>query len=149
MSEAFVERHRDDLCLTDDVTRLSVDTVARWLSNEAYWARGRSRGSIEKSIGNSHLYGVIGRDGEMIACARVVTDGATFAWICDVFVEDQRRGEGVGTWMVGELTDFWLGEGVARLVLATRDAHEVYAKVGFSPLAHPDRFMEVDRRAKF
>ena len=149
MSGHFDDRFLRDYCLTSDAARLSVDVIHRWLSTEAYWAEGRSRGAVATSIENSHLYGVVTPEGETIACTRVITDHVTFGWICDVFVEADYRGQGVGSWMVGEVVDYWTNVGVRRVLLATRDAHDVYATVGFVPLAVPDRFMEIDRRPKF
>lgn len=149
MSDEFTERIRGDLCLTDDVNRVSLEVVSGWLSTEAYWALGRSREAIELSVEHSYLYGVVGPRDETVACVRVVTDRATFAWVCDVFVDEARRGEGIGTWMVREVTDHWSELGVTRILLATKDAHGVYAKLGYSPLAHAERFMEIDRRPRF
>jgi GNAT superfamily N-acetyltransferase len=88
-------------------------------------------------------------DGEMVAFARVITDQVTFAWVGDVFVVPTHRGMGLGKWMVGDVVQHWTNLGVRRVLLATRDAHEVYAKVGFTPLAHPERMMEVDHRPRF
>jgi GNAT superfamily N-acetyltransferase len=149
MNNSFDDRQRGDYRLTADVTKLSVDTIHRWLATEAYWARGRSRDTVETSLRNSHVYGVLAASGETVACVRVVTDGATFAWITDAFVDTAVRGQGLGTWMVGDVTEYWLAAGVPRVVLGTADAHDVYARVGFVPLAFPDRFMEIDRRAKY
>jgi GNAT superfamily N-acetyltransferase len=141
-----VNTYRDGLCLTDDASKISRDVVAQWLMNEAYWAVGRSRELVEKSIEHSYLYGVIDGDGELVACARVVTDDAVFAWICDVFVEEGHRGHGIATWMVGDIVNYWAKEGVVRFLIATRDAHEVYRRIGFIPVANPDRYMELDMR---
>ncbi len=149
MQSSFDDRLRGDYRLTAEVTQLSVDTIYRWLATEAYWARGRSRETVETSLRNSHVYGVLTPSGETVACVRVVTDHATFAWISDAFVDEVRRGQGIGTWMVGEVTEHWLALGVPRLILGTADAHDVYAKVGFTPLKTPERFMEIDRRPKF
>jgi len=135
--------------LCDDMDRISRETIAGWLHEDAYWSKGRSREKIERSIDHSFLYGVLHVAGATVGCARVVTDQATFAWICDVFVDAAHRGEGVGTWMVGAVVEHWRGLGVPRLLLATRDAHQVYEKIGFSRLANPDRFMEIDLRTKF
>jgi GNAT superfamily N-acetyltransferase len=143
----YVNLYRNDLCLTDDAARISIDTVAGWLMNQAYWAVGRSRADVDKSIEHSHLYGVVDADGRTVACARVVTDEAVFAWICDVFVDERFRGAGIATWMVREVVDTWADAGVVRFLIATRDAHEVYARVGFTPVANPDRYMELDRRS--
>ena len=141
--------YQGELCLTDDAAKLSTETVAQWLMHDAYWSVGRSREAIEDSIEHSYLYGVIDPEGRTIACARVVTDNAVFAWICDVFVDESHRGKGIATWMVGDVVEHWADAGVVRFLIATRDAHEVYARIGFTPVANPGRCMEIDRRAKF
>lgn len=148
MSDHFDARFMDAYCLTGDVQRLSLDVIYGWLSGEAYWAKGRSRSAFTTSIDHSYLYGVVSAAGETVACARMITDHVTFAWVGDVFVDAAHRGRGLGTWMVGEIVEHWTQVGVRRILLATRDAHEVYAKVGFTPLAHPERLMEIDRRAQ-
>jgi N-acetylglutamate synthase-like GNAT family acetyltransferase len=135
--------------LTDDSERISRDVVYRWLHNDAYWSKGRSQELVNRSIDHSFLYGVLRSDGTTVGCARVISDEATFAWVCDVFVEPTHRGVGIGTWMVRSVVDHWRERGVARLLLATKDAHEVYKKIGFTPLANPERFMEIDLRSKF
>jgi N-acetylglutamate synthase-like GNAT family acetyltransferase len=149
MPPTFAAITRDGYVLSNDPSTLSIDTIFAWLTNEAYWSLGRSRETIDTAISNSHLYGVVSPEGATIACTRVVTDEATFAWIADVFVASELRGRGIGTWMVGEVAEFWLEVGVKRILLATKDAHEVYKKVGFAPLASPERFMEIDRRHDF
>jgi predicted GNAT family acetyltransferase len=146
VSEYFDERRRDEYCLTGDARRLSLDVIHGWLSTEAYWAKGRSRDAVVTSIEHSSLYGVVLATGETVACARVITDHVTFAWLGDVFVDAAHRGRGLATWMVGEIVTHWTQVGVRRFLLATRDAHAVYATVGFTSLAHPDRLMEIDRR---
>lgn len=140
---------REGYELTDDTSRMSFDTVFDWLSEEAYWSVGRERSVIERSWLHSSPYAILTGEGATIGFARVVTDQATFGWICDVFIESSHRGLGLGTWMVRSLVEHWRALGVPRLLLATRDAHGVYEKVGFSSLAHPDRFMEIDVREKF
>jgi GNAT superfamily N-acetyltransferase len=86
------------------------------------------------------------RDGIQLAYGRVVTDRATFAWICDVFVDESTRGQGIGTWLMQNVVDHLHGLGVYRIMLATHDAHDMYAKVGFTPLAKPDDYMLLDTR---
>jgi GNAT superfamily N-acetyltransferase len=81
-----------------------------------------------------------------VAFARVVTDGATFAWIGDVFVDQHHRGRGLGTWLVESIVEDLAALGVQRVLLATRDAHEVYRRCGFAALDGADRWMEIDRR---
>ena len=130
---------------------LQVDRVHAWLSKEAYWALGRTRETVKKAIAGSRTMGVYrdrgdGMPGEQVAFARDVTDGATFAWVCDVFVAPDVRGLGVGNAMVGRLVTALEDLGIGRVLLATRDAHEVYARLGFEPLANPTFWMERDRR---
>lgn len=149
MTSGFAERSRGEWVLTADRTKLSVATIYDWLSTQAYWATGRSRDMVETSIANSHLYGVITPAGDTVACARMITDQVTFGWVGDVFVDAAYRGRGLGTWMVGEIVQYWTEVGVLRILLATRDAHGVYEKIGFAPLAHPERMMQIDRRPTF
>jgi GNAT superfamily N-acetyltransferase len=87
-----------------------------------------------------------GSNGSQVAVARVVTDGATFAWLADVYVARGERGKGLGTWLVRTVRDYLAGLGVPRILLATADAHGVYEALGFTPLADPSRWMELDRR---
>lgn len=84
--------------------------------------------------------------GDQVAVARTVTDGATFAWLCDVVVDEAWRGRGIGSWLVGAVVEQLRGEDVARIVLTTRDAHGVYGPIGFEPLRVPRTWMEIDVR---
>lgn len=118
----------------------------RWLAEESYWAAGRSREMTERSIAASLSVGVYD-GGKQVAYGRVVTDGATFAWVCDVFVDAAARGRGIGGWLMRTVVDHLHDLGVYRIMLATHDAHEVYARVGFTPLADPTRWMVLDTRS--
>ena len=147
--EDFEERVRGDYRLSADPTCLDAEVIHRWLSTEAYWARGRSRQEVERSIAHSNTYAIVHVSGELVACARMLTDAVSFGWIGDVFVAEAHRGRGLATWMVGEIVEHWSARGVRRIMLATRDAHQVDARVGFKALAYPERMMEIDRRAPF
>ncbi len=135
----------DGVVIDDDPVRLDRDKLEQWLSVEAYWSRGRTRAEIDRSIVGSWVFGVY-EDDAMVAFARVLTDRVTFAWICDVFVGEDDRGRGLGSWLMSEVVSAITATGVMRQVLATRDAHEVYVKSGFAPLASPQRWMEIDNR---
>jgi predicted GNAT family acetyltransferase len=135
---------RDDgLILTDDPSRLDVDRICGWLAS-AYWANTRARTTIERSLAASRPYGVYTPNGTQVALARVVTDFAAIAWIGDVIVDEAWRGKGIGTWMMRAVVDDLLTRGVERIILTTKDAHEVYRGVGFGPLRSPERWMEID-----
>ncbi|WP_405932852.1 GNAT family N-acetyltransferase [Streptomyces sp. NBC_00827] len=128
--------------ISADTARIDVDSVHRWLSTDAYWATGRSREKQERAIAGSLNFGVYdGTSGEQVAYARVVTDEATFAWLCDVYVDPSVRGKGLGTALVTAVRDHLEPLGLRRILLATADAHGVYEKLGFKVLQRPDQWM--------
>jgi len=133
-----------DWVISTDPAHIDGDRVYAWLSG-SYWAKGREREIVERSIAGSRPYSVHS-NGAQVAFARVVTDGATFAWICDVYVDDAHRGRGIGTWLVDRIVADLTDAGILRLLLATKDAHDVYRRSGFEVLVGADRFMEIDRR---
>ena len=135
-----MEWHRDTYTVSTDPTRLDIDVIADFLSNEAYWAKGRPRAVIERSIANSMVFGVyIGE--HQVGFARVVTDHATFAWVCDVFVLPDERGKGLAIWLMECLVTHPELADLRRMILGTRDAHELYRKFDFDALPDPTRFM--------
>ncbi|MEU2286851.1 GNAT family N-acetyltransferase [Streptomyces sp. NPDC013178] len=128
--------------ISADPARIDAERVHRWLSTDAYWALGREREKQDRAIAGSLNFGVYDvASGEQVAYARVVTDGATFAWLCDVYVDPAVRGKGLGTSLVVAVRDHLLPLGLRRMLLATEDAHGVYEKVGFEALKEPDRWM--------
>ena len=134
----------DAYAFTADPADLDRELVHRWLSGQAYWALGRPRAIQDAAMDASRNYGVIRRDSRaQVAFARVVTDGATFAWLCDVFVDPAERGNGVGKALVGGVLADLEPLGLRRTLLATADAHGLYAANGFTPLAAPERMMEL------
>jgi GNAT superfamily N-acetyltransferase len=142
---SILKEKRGDFLLSDDSALIDVSKVHRWISEESYWANGRSQELMSHAIEGSHMIGVY-REGEQVAVSRIVTDGATFAWLCDVFVDASVRGHGIGTWMSQSAVAWATSQGINRIVLATRDAHEVYARAGFAPLEGAQRWMEIDTR---
>jgi GNAT superfamily N-acetyltransferase len=135
------ELRNDSWTLSTDPARLDMDVVTGFLAR-AYWANTRPRQTIEKSIRNSLSFGVY-EAGKQIAYCRVVTDYATFAWLCDVFVDEAHRGLGVSKWMMEGVKAHPELQGLRRWLLATRDAHGLYSQYGFAPLATPERWMEI------
>jgi GNAT superfamily N-acetyltransferase len=133
---------RDGFEISDDPSRLDVDRIWRWLAEESYWAVGRPRDVVERSLAGSVSLGAYRTDGEQVAFCRWVTDQATFGWLCDVFVSPTVRGEGIGTWLVSVAIDHPSVRGLPRQLLATRDAHGLYARFGFETLPEPHRWME-------
>jgi len=125
-----------------DPSRLDVARIHRWLSEDAYWSLGRTREVVERSIEHSLNFGAYDDAGEQVGYARVVTDHATFAWLCDVYVDPSARGAGVGTALLEAVNAHLAGYRLSRTLLATADAHPLYERYGFAPLASPTRFME-------
>jgi GNAT superfamily N-acetyltransferase len=129
--------------LSTDPTRLDLDLIHRWLADDAYWALGRSRATVERSIAGSLVFGAYDPTGAQVAVLRAVTDGAVFAYLCDVYVDPAVRGAGLGTWLVGSACEHLRSLGIGRILLATADAHGLYARFGFGPLTEPQRWMEL------
>ncbi|MFJ8434295.1 GNAT family N-acetyltransferase [Kitasatospora sp. NPDC094019] len=128
--------------ISTDPARLDAALIHRWLSEDAYWALGRTREKQDLAIAGSLNFGVHDRaSGAQVGYARVVTDRATFAWLCDVYIAPAVRGLGLGTALAAAVRDHLAPYGLRRLLLATADAHPVYAKAGFEPLAKPEKWM--------
>lgn len=130
--------------ISSDPSRLDAARIHNWLSTDAYWALGRTRERQDLAIAGSLGFGAYDlASGEQVGYARVVTDYATFGWLCDVYVDRAARGRGLGASLVAAARDRLAEAGVRRVVLATEDAHGVYEKVGFKPLDSPDKWMSL------
>jgi GNAT superfamily N-acetyltransferase len=119
---------KGEYLITDDQSRVDIDFVHASL-NTTYWAENRTRQVVEKSLEKSVLLSLFKGD-EQIGFTRIVSDGVTFAWVCDVFVHPDHRGKGLGVWLM-ECTVAHPAMDVALQILATRDAHGLYEKFGF------------------
>ena len=126
--------------ITTDKTRIDVDAVHQFLSR-SYWAAGIPRELVERSIEHSVCVAALDEDAT-VGFARVITDHATFAYLADVFVLLSHRGRGISRMLMSAIAADPSLQGLRRWLLVTRDAHGVYAKFGFTPLAAPERVME-------
>jgi predicted GNAT family acetyltransferase len=140
----MTSRRDDGYEIDVDPGRIDVTLVHHWLSTDAFWALGRDRETVQRSIRASVNFGVYDASGRQVAYARVVTDLATFAWLCDVYVDRGHRGVGLGTWLAAAVCEHLAPYKLKRVLLSTLDAHEVYAKVGFVPIPEPDKLMILD-----
>jgi GNAT superfamily N-acetyltransferase len=132
---------RDDLRLSTLADEMDVDAVHAYLAGESYWARGVPREVVARAVQHSLCVGVF--DGAaQVAFARAITDRATFAYLADVYVLQAYRGRGISKWMMETFDSHPDLQGLRRWMLMTHDAHGLYARFGFTPLAHPDRAME-------
>lgn len=142
MRAALVERSHGRYLLSTDPARLDIDVIHPYLSRESYWAAGRRREVQARAIDNSHLViGAYHPDAGQVGFARMVTDLATWAWLCDVFVLDDHRGGGLGTAMVETIVEHPDVAGIRWQFLATADAHDLYSRFGYTPLDEPARWM--------
>ncbi len=139
----MITQREDGYEIATDPGRLDIDLVHHRLSTDAFWALGRSRETVEQSVRVSVNFGVYHRDGGQVGYARVVTDLATFAWLCDVYVDRAHRGRGLGTWLAGAVRDHLAPCKLKRVMLSTLDAHEVYPKAGFVPFPDPQKLMSM------
>jgi GNAT superfamily N-acetyltransferase len=129
------------MILSDDRALLQIERIHVWLAS-SYWSPGIARGTVERAIAGSHPLGAYDAAGVQRGFARMITDHATFAWLADVWVDEEVRGQGLGRRMVQWFLDHPQFGGLRRVALVTADAHGVYAALGFHPPVRPDRYME-------
>lgn len=143
------EWRRGDYSISTERALLDLNLIHDYLSNKSYWATGRARETIVRSIENSLSFGLYSgaeheqeQERRQVGFARVITDYATFAWVADVFILEEARGQGLGKWMMKVILAHPELQGFRRWILATKDAHELYRKFGFAELKRPERWME-------
>jgi len=129
-----LERQRDGFTISTDPARLDLDGVYAWLS-ASYWARGIPRDVFERSVRHALCFGIY-EGARQVGFARVVTDFATVAYVGDVFVLEPWRGRGLSRWLMEVISSHPDLQGFRRWILLTRDAHGLYRKFGFTPLAY-------------
>jgi GNAT superfamily N-acetyltransferase len=134
---------RDGFKVSTDPALLDVDAVHAFLTT-SYWAEGIPREIVERSLRNSLCFGLY-EGSRQVGLARVITDGATFAYLCDVYVLPEMRGRGLGTWLMECVMAHPDLQGLRRFSLVTRDAHELYRPFGFTEIKSPERHMEIVR----
>ncbi len=139
----YEDTRRGEFGLTAARERIDVGAVHAFLTR-SFWAEGISRDLVARSIANSLCVGLF-HGSAQIGFARVVTDSSTYAYLCDVYVLEEYRGQGLGTWMMEYTIAHPDLQGLRRFQLVTRDAHRLYRRVGFSGLSMPDRHMEIFR----
>ena len=130
--------------ISTDPGRLDIDLIHGFLQT-SYWASGRRRSVVERSIKNSLCFGVY-QAGRQVAFARVVSDRAVFAYLMDVFVIPECRGRGIAKALMRSVLGHPELQNLRVFLLATRDAHDLYTKFGFGPLAAPERWMAIQDR---
>ncbi|MGC4232368.1 MAG: GNAT family N-acetyltransferase [Niabella sp.] len=124
-----------------DKSKIQIAVVYKYLSEESYWAQRIPLAIVERSIQNAICLGIYDSQGAQIGFGRMITDQAVFAYLADVFILKPHRGKGLSKTMVRAFCSLAESFEVRRLMLATQDAHGLYAQYGFEPLSHPERIM--------
>jgi N-acetylglutamate synthase-like GNAT family acetyltransferase len=136
-----MEWTKDDFLITTDNNKIDVNYV-HWFLTQSYWAEGIPIETVERSIKGSICFSVIYLN-HQVGFARVITDKATFAYLADVFIDENFRGRGLSKWLLDVIINHPDLQGLRRLMLATRDAHGLYSQFGFTPLTNTDRWMQI------
>ena len=139
----ILETKKDDYTISTDPARLDMDAICDFLTR-AYWALGRPRERTERAFANSLVFGLYADD-RQIGLARVVSDYAVFAYLCDVFIHEEYRAQGLGKWLMETVMSHPDLQGLRRWTLATNDAHELYRQFGWDDLKSPEKWMEILR----
>ncbi|MBK8846576.1 MAG: GNAT family N-acetyltransferase [Bacteroidetes bacterium] len=127
--------------INKDKSRLNVNLIHDYLCNHSYWAKGVTKNIVERSIQNSECYGAF-LDGEQIGFGRTITDSATFAYLCDVFILPPHSGKGYGKLLVEYILDDEIHTTIRKMLLRSSTAKELYRKYGFTELEKPEIMME-------
>jgi N-acetylglutamate synthase-like GNAT family acetyltransferase len=134
---------KGDYEISTDPARVDVGMVHEFLTN-SYWAKGIPVQTVRKSIENSICFGVYHRH-QQVGFARIISDLATFAYLADVFIGPSYRGQGLSSWLMECIMGHPDLQGLRRWMLATKDAHGLYARFGFTAIKNPDSWMEIHR----
>ena len=145
MPDFITTLHPAGYSLSTDPARLDVATIHRWLSEESYWALRIPRATVVRAIANSLNFGLYAPDGRQAGFARIISDYTTFAWLCDVFVLEEFRGQGLSKWLMQQILAHPELQHLRRYMLGTWDAHSLYQQFGYTPVARPERLMEILR----
>lgn len=136
-----MEHTWDEYMISTDKARLDIAAIHKFLT-ASYWSQGIPIETVRRSIQGSLCFGLY-KSSEQIGFARVITDGATFGYLCDVYVLDSYRGIGLSKRLMQAVVEHPSLQGLRRFSLATRDAHSLYSKFGFASLQRPERYMEI------
>lgn len=148
MNTPIIEQHRDGYTLSSDPARMDRDAIFSYLSRESYWSQGIDRETVERSLDHSLCFGIFDEAGGQVAFARVISDCATFAYLCDVYVLEAQRGKGLGKWLVQAALEHPDLQGLKRWLLFTRDAHGLYRRFGFEVMESTQRLMHIYRPSR-
>jgi len=130
---------KNEFNISTDKNKINLDYVHQFLT-QSYWSPGTSMQIVKKAMEGSLCFGVYDNN-KQVGYARVITDTATFAYLADVFIDENYRGRGLGKWLVNVILKHPDLQGLRRIILTTKDAHKVYEQCGFTPVTNPERYM--------
>ena len=136
-----MEWTKDDFVITTDKSRIDA-TYVHWFLTHSYWAAGIPMETVQRSIEGAICFSVIYLN-HQVGFARVITDEATFAYLADVFIDENFRGRRLSKWLMEIIMNYPSLQGLRRFMLATRDMHGLYSQFGFTPLTNTDRWMHI------
>lgn len=136
--------YKEEYEIDDSFDRIDFDIVQRWLSG-AYWSPGIEKGEVVKGAANSSMVVGCYFKGAQAGYLRAVSDKTRFGYLLDVFVDEKHRGKGIARGMIRFVLEHPDLKGVYQWLLATKDAHGVYSKLGFAPLADPEKWMMIKK----
>lgn len=131
---------KNGFTVTTDLNDMDFHVIHQFISH-SYWAKGMPEQTLRKALANSLCFGVLNENGEQVGFARMITDGATFAYLADVFILEAYRGKGLSKWLVANIMDHAELQGLRRIMLATRDAHGLYRQFGFNDVSQEEASM--------
>lgn len=138
---SYYEIQRGEILLSNDPNKLDFDIIHQYLCYESYWSFGIPKNVVEKAANGATCFGLYHQQ-QQIGYTRLISDGATFGYLADVFILEAYRGQGLGQWLISSILTYPPYQGFRRWVLATRDAHRLYEKFGFNSLSRPEVYME-------
>ena len=133
---------KDDYTINTDKTKLSIEYIHQYLSEQSYWAKGIPLHTVKRSIEGSVCFGIY-KGAKMVGFARVITDNATFGYLADVFIDEACRGQGLSKWLMEVILAHPDLQGLRRFMLATRDAHGLYRQFDFKELPNPEYMLAI------
>jgi GNAT superfamily N-acetyltransferase len=128
--------------ISTDRQRLDIFEIHRFLTEESYWAKGRSLAAVQRSLNHSLCFGLYEQSGKQVGFVRVITDYTTFLYMADLFVLQKHRGRGLGKWLVQTALNHPELKVVPVWLLRTLDAHKLYEHFGFGPPSHPETLLQ-------
>ena len=137
--------YKNEFCISTDKTKLNIDSIHEFLSTKAYWCLGIPKGRVQMAIQNSLCFGVYQNE-KQIGFARIISDFSTIAYLGDLYILEEYRGNGLSKWLMEAIMSHPDLQGLRRWILLTADAHGLYRQFGWTDIADPTKWMELHNK---